>query len=204
MAKQTVLDEVKNRMKEMQDSKAAQLETIRQKQEEARTQIEAAGLAMKQATEEMDVDSYEAAKNQKHKAQTALDMYNGRYNQIKQQEYISEADSDKVVDSLLAYEGTLAEDFKAAVAEHLKALAGLLKDYRDAVADTENTLTSWQQDIHANYSTRGGTQYYDEFTGKYTDRSKTPVPVHRMAYTGCDEAARLSTYLDKEAELVKG
>ena len=111
MAKQTVLDEVKNRMKEMQDSKAAQLETIRQKQAEARSQIEAAALAMKQATEEMNVDSYEEAKNRKRKAQTALDMYNGRYEQIKQQEYISEAESDSVVDSLLEYEKQLAEDF---------------------------------------------------------------------------------------------
>lgn len=204
MAKQTVLDEVKNRMKEMQDSKAAQLETIRQKQTEARSQIEAAALAMKQATEDMNVDSYEEAKNRKRKAQTALDMYNGRYEQIKQQEYISEADSDKVVDSLLAYENQLAADFKAAAAVHLKKLAELLKDYKAAVQDTENTLTSWQRDIHANYNTRGGTTFYDEFTGQHTHRSPQPVPVHRMAYTGCDEAARLSTYLDKEAELVKG
>ena len=159
---------------------------------------------LKQATEEMNVDSYEAAKNQKHKAQTALDMYNGRYNQIKQQEYISEADSDKVVDSLLAYEGTLAEDFKAAVAEHLKALAGLLKDYKDAVRDTEVTLTNWQRDIHANYNTRGSSQFYDELTGKHTDRSPRPVAVHTMPYTGCAEAARLSDYLGKEAQLVKG
>lgn len=203
MAKQTVLEEVKNRMKEMQDSKAAQLETIRQKQEEARTRIEAAALAMEQATEEMDVDSYEAAKNQKHKAQTALDMYNGRYNQIKQQEYISEADSDKVVDSLLAYEKQLAADFKAAAAVHLKKLAELLKDYKAAVQDTENTLTSWQRDIHANYNTRGGTTYYDEFTGQHTNRSPRPVPVHQMPYTGCEEAHRMEGYLEKDAALYK-
>ncbi len=203
MAKQTVLEEVKNRMREMQDSKAAQLETIRQKQEEARTQIEAAALAMKQATEEMDVDSYEEAKNRKHKAQTALDMYNGRYKQIQQQEYISEADSDKVVDSLLEYEKTLAEDFKAAAAVHLKKLAELLKDYREAVKDTEWTLTSWQRDIHANYNTRGGTTYYDEFTGQHTHRSPRPVPVHQMQYTGCSEAAQLGDYLEKAKDLLQ-
>lgn len=204
MAKQTVLDEVKNRMKEMQDSKAAQLETIRQKQTEARSQIEAAALAMKQATEEMNVDSYEEAKNRKRKAQTALDMYNGRYEQIKQQEYISEAESDSVVDSLLEYEKTLAEDFKAAAAVHLKKLAELLKGYKAAVQDTESTLTSWQRDIHANYNTRGGSTYYDEFTGQHTHRSPQPVPVHRFAYTGCAEAGRMEDYLKKEAPLVEG
>lgn len=204
MAKTTVLQEVKNRMKEMQDSKAAQLETIRQKQTEARSQIEAAALAMKQATEEMNVDSYEEAKNRKRKAQTALDMYNGRYEQIKQQEYISEAESDSVVDSLLEYEKTLAEDFKAAAAVHLKKLAELLKDYKAAVKDTEDTLTSWQRDIHANYNTRGGSTYYDEFTGQHTHRSPQPVPVHRFAYTGCAEAERMGDYLKKEAPLVEG
>ena len=204
MAKQTVLDEVKNRMKEMQDSKAAQLETIRQKQTEARSQIEAAAPAMKQATEEMNVDSYEEAKNRKRKAQTALDMYNGRYEQISNQEYISEAESDSVVDSLLEYESQLAEDFKEAAAVQLKKLAELLKDYKAAVRDVESTLTDWQRDIHANYNTRGGSSYYDEATGKYTHRSKTPVAVHSMAYTGCAEAERLQEYLKKEAPLVEG
>ena len=204
MAKQTVLDEVKNRMKEMQDSKAAQLETIRQKQAEARSQIEAAALAMKQATEEMNVDSYEEAKNRKRKAQTALDMYNGRYEQIKQQEYISEAESDSVVDSLLEYEKTLAEDFKAAAAVHLKKLAELLKDYRAAVQDTESTLTSWQRDIHANYNSRGLSSRVDPLTGQNTYRMERPIPVHSMPYTGCAEAERMGDYLKKEAQLVEG
>lgn len=204
MAKQTVLDEVKNRMKEMQDSKAAQLETIRQKQAEARSQIEAAALAMKQATEEMNVDSYEEAKNRKRKAQTALDMYNGRYEQIKQQEYISEAESDSVVDSLLEYEKTLAEDFKAAAAVHLKKLAELLKDYKAAVQDTESTLTSWQRDIHANYNSRGLSSRVDPLTGQNTYRMERPIPVHSMPYTGCAEAGRMGEYLKKEATLVEG
>lgn len=201
MAKQTVLDEVKARMKELQDGKAAQLETIRQKQDEAGAQIEAAKLAMKQATEEMDVDSYEEAKSRKHRAQTALDMYNGRYNQIKQQEYISEADSDKVVNSLLAYEDELAAGFKAAAAEHVKKLAELLRDYMEAVEDVEQTLTGWQRDIHANYNSRGSASYFDEFTGQHTGRSPLPIPVHQIAYTGCTEAAQLGEYLDKARAL---
>lgn len=204
MAKQTVLDEVKNRMKEMQDSKAAQLETIRQKQAEARGQIEAAALAMKQATEEMNVDSYEEAKNRKRKAQTALDMYNGRYEQISKQEYISEAESDSVVDSLLEYENQLAEDFKAAAGVQLKKLAELLKDYKAAVQDVESTLTSWQRDIHANYNSRGLSSRVDPLTGQNTYRMERPIPVHSMPYTGCAEAGRMEEYLKKEAPLVEG
>ncbi len=200
----TVLEEVKSRMKEMKDNKAAQLEKIQQKQAEARTQIEAAALAMKQATENIDVDSYEEAKSKKRKAQTALEMYNGRYEQIRAKELISEADSDKVIDSLLEYENQLAADFKAAAAVHLKKLAELLKDYRATVQDIEHTLAIWQHDIHANYSTRGATTYYNEFTGTHTDRSPQPIPVHRSVYIGCAEAGRLEEYLKKEALLING
>lgn len=201
MEKQTVLQEVKGRMKEMQDRKAADLEKIAEKQDEARTQIEAARLAMSDATEAMDVDAYEEARQKRRKAQTALDMYTGRYNQIKQQEYISEAESDKVIDSLLAYEDALAADFKAAAADPLKKLAELHKAYRDEVRETEQALTEWQQNIHANYNTRGGTTFYDEFTGKHTSRSRKPVPVHAVPYEGCKEAAQLGDYLNKAAAL---
>lgn len=202
MAKQTVLQEVKDRMAGMIAEKTAQLDKIRQLQQEARTQIEAAGLAMKKATEQMDVDAYEAAKTAKRKAQTALDMYAGRYKQIEAQEYISEADSDKVVDSLLEYEDRLTEDFKAALVEPLKALAELLENYSEAVKDTEQALTDWQGKIHSNYRSSTA-KYYDESTGSYTNRSPHPVPVHVVGYSGCVESSQLRAYLKKAAALMR-
>lgn len=204
MANQNVLQDVKKRIKKMKEDKAAQLETIRQKQGEARSQIEAATQAMKAATEEMNVTAYAAAKEAKHRAQTALDMFNGRYSQIKQQEYISEAESDSVVDSLLEYEEQMAEDFKAAAAVYLAKLAELLKDYRAAVQDTEETLTEWQHDIHANYSTRGAMTRTDPLTGERTDRSETPVAVHMLPYKGCAEAQQMADYLKAAAPFMRG
>ena len=203
MAKQTILQEVKDRMAGMIAEKTAQLDKIRQLQQEARTQIEAAGLAMKKATEQMDVDAYEAAKTAKRKAQTALDMYAGRYKQIEAQEYISEADSDKVVDSLLEYEDRLTEDFKAALVEHLKVLAELLENYSEAVKDTEQALVDWQQNIHLNYNSRGRATYTDEFTGERTYRSPSPIPVRVMGYTGCPESSQLREYLKKAKDLLQ-
>lgn len=201
MAKQTVLQEVKARMQEMQDKKAAELQAIHEKQTEAQTQKEAAELALKEATERMDLDAYEEAKTARRKAQTAIDMYGGRYKQISQQEYISEEESDKVIDGLLDYEKQLAEDFRAAVAEPLKQLAAILEKYRNEVADTERTISAWGANIHANYNTRGTTTFTDPVTGQPTHRSANPVPVHRMGYNGCNEAAQLKDYLDKAAGL---
>ena len=196
MAKKNIAQEVQARIHEMQESKAAQLKEIQDKQTEAQTQKEAAALAMKDATERMDLDAYEEAKQAKHKAQTALDMYSGRYTQIKQQEYISEKESDEVIASLLAYEKQLAEDFKAAASPHLLALKEILQEYKGAVQDTENTINTWHREIHANYLSQ--TTTYAE-TG--TNRSPNPIPVHTTPYTGCSEAHRLNEYL-KNAEII--
>lgn len=197
MGKKTVLQEVKDRMQEMQDTKGAELQAIFEKKEAAETQKKEAEAALKDATERMDLDAYEDAKQAKRKAQTAIDMYSGRYNQIKQQEYISEEESDKVIDSLLSYENEIAANFKQAIAEPLRALDNLLQTYRAEVEDTEATIKAWGTFIHANYNTRGKTLRTDPLTGIQTDRSDRPVPVHTMPYTGCSEAEQLKTYLEK-------
>ena len=203
MATKNITKEVQERIKKLTGDKAAELAKIHQKQNEARNQIEAAGLAIKEATAVMNLEAYEKATADKRKAQAALDMYSGRYDQIRKQEYVSEAESDSVIDSLLGYEKTLEEDFKKAVAEPLKKLAELHKEYKAAVAETENTIKNWEGNIHANYSTRGATKYKDPVTGQYTDRSNTPVPVHRLPYNGCSEAIQLGLYLEKAAPLMK-
>lgn len=203
MATKNITKDVQERIKKLTGDKAAQLAKIYQKQTEARTQIEVAGLAIKEATEVMNLEAYEKAVADKRKAQAALDMYSGRYDQIRKQEYVTEAESDSVIDSLLGYEDTLAEDFKKAIAEPLRKLADLYKEYKAAVVDTENTIRNWERNVHANYSTRGGTKYKNEVTGEWTDRSPSPVPVHRLPYTGCSEATQLGDYLNKVEDLLK-
>lgn len=200
MTKQTVLEEVNERMKQIKETKSADIDRIGTLQQEAHAKLEAAELAMKQAMEVMDVDAYEEGKHAKHKAQTALDMYNGRFNQIKTQEYISEEESDKIISSLLDYEQTLGENFKFSAAEPLKKLADLLNAYNNEIAETERVLSDWQHDIHANYQSPI-TLYTDPATGKKSHRSPRPIPVHSIPYLGCNEAMQLSEYLQKAEPL---
>lgn len=202
MAKNNTLQEVKDRMDKLKKTKAAQLAEIKQKHVDACAQITEATKAMQKAMQELNVEAYEAAKKTKHKAQTAAEMYSGRYDQLEKQEYISEKESDEVIDSLLQYEVQLELDFKKALADPLKKLAKIHADYMDAVEDTERTLTAWQQEIHANYNTRGAMARKDPQTGKITNRSERPVPVHQLPYNGCDEAAHLGLYLVKAAPLM--
>ena len=206
MAKETILQEVQASIKEMQDKKQADLDKIAEKKEEARQQIEAAALAMKAATEQMDVDAYEDAKTAKRKAQTALDMYNGRYAQILAQEYISEAESDKVIDSLLAYDRELAADFEKALAEHLLAIKSLMDNFNTEEARLRNTITLWQESIHKNYRTLGRTLYVDPETGAQTTRSKNPVNIMQYAQMGSTAVNPVRDFLKLSIieQLVKG
>ena len=199
MAKKTenVTQEVKQRIKEMTEKKQADLSAINEKREEARTRKEAAEARLREATELMNLDAYEEAKADISKAKTAIDMYSGRYEQLRQQEYISEEESDRVIDSLLAYEDQLQSNFLEDIKEPLKNLLDITNSYFDAVEDTERTIRTWEATIHANYSTRGRTGFFDKSTGRYTDRSKTPVPVRSSIYTGCKEAHQLKEYLSK-------
>lgn len=198
MAKaQNTLEAVKTKMQELKDARQAQFDTIRKMQETYRAQISAADQTMKQATAELNLDTYDTARQAKRRALAGLEMYTKRQKELEAQEIISEPESDRIIDSLLEYEETLAADFRTAIEEPIRKLEQILAEYTAAVADTEDTLTRWTMDIRANYSTRGRMTRTDPATGQTTDRSETPIPVHMLPYTGCPEKAQLEHYLQK-------
>lgn len=199
----TALDIVKKQISQMMEEKQAELDNICALQKAAREKAAAAAEEMKIATERMDFDRYETAKETKRKANIALEMYDGRYNQIKTREIISEEESDQAIDRLLEYENQLTADFKEKAASLLQQLDALLETYQAEIRDTEETITLWGNEIHANYRTFGQSSFYDKATGTTIDRSPAPIPVHRMNYTGCDEARKLCAYLNQAAGLYK-
>ena len=205
MAKQNTRQEVQERINNMQEKKVQDLLNIQIKLDEARTQREAADLAIKEATENMNLEAYEEAVDRKHKAQAAIDMYSGRYKQIEAKEYVAEEESDRVIDSLLAYEEEITAKFEEDIKAPLKTLEKLQADYEQEIEATETTMRTWQRDIHANYNTRGAASFYDKETGEHTHRSKKPVPVHRGYYEGSGAGVIIQEMLNgKLSEYVKG
>lgn len=198
MAKQTVFQEVKARMEEMQTRKRDDLAAIEQKKIEAQAQKDAAELAIKTATERMDLEGYEEAKAARTRAQMVIDMCAGRYKQISAQEYVSEEESDRVQDSLAEYRTKIAEDFKTAICEPLRTLAKLLEDYKAEDMAVSATMRTWANEIHANY--RNPFTTYSE-TG--TNRSQKPVPVEMIILPRCGEAGRLERMLGDFPEITK-
>ena len=196
--------EVRERIESLKKKRAADLAEIQGKLAEARSKVDSAEQTIQLATAQMNLDAFEKATAAKQKAQTAVDMYSARYSQLVKKEFISEAESDSVIDSLLAYEDQLADDFKKKLAPMLRELVALHRNYLEAVRDTEQTMNQWQYEIHANYNTRGRQTWVDEITGERTVRAKTPVPVRIIPYNGCDEATQLGSYLNRASSLTDG
>ena len=174
------------------------MDVIRAKTNEILRQIEAAEKDSTAAAERMDLEAFEAAEERKKKAQNAAEMYRRRYDQIKHREYISEEESDATIDSLLAYEAELAEEFKQSIAKIYKRLEGILDEYTANVADVETTFLEWTSEIHSNFRSFSGTMRTDPLTGARTNRMEKALPVHAHPYVGGDEAARLADFLRHE------
>lgn len=187
----TVLQEVKDRMKKLQEDKQAQLDEIAAKQNEARASLEDAKKRVTAATEAMDLNAYEEAKKDELKARSALEMYGARFAQIRAQEYISEEESDKVLKSLLDYENEMAAAFKEEFNERITELKEFYTEYHNEVIEVEHTLKVWQQSIHANYR-HPTTRYADG-----TNRSPVPVPLRITPYDGCTEAQKLIKFINE-------
>ena len=194
---QNTVQQVKARIRELRETKEAQLAEMAKKQAEAVAQITAAEAAAAKATEELDIDGYESARREISKAQTALDLYSGRRDQINNKQYVTEAESDQVIDSLLQYEQQLDAEFRKAIAGPVAKLEEIQKDYLDRTHDAEQTIREWTSEIHANYRSRGTSSYTDKLTGERTDRSPKPIPVRPMAHTGCQESSEIRDFLDK-------
>lgn len=192
MAEKTAVTKATARMREVIEQKAKEEEEIRQKLEEAQAEKVAAEMELQVATESMNLTEYEKAKDRVRRAKMAIEMYGKRYAQLGSMEMITEEESDRMIDDLLAYEAIQTDTFKAAFRDRLGTLADDLRAYLAEVEQVENTIRAWCSDVHANYRSPG--TIYSE-TG--TNRSPVPVPVHRVAYRGCDEARELDTFLRK-------
>ena len=186
MLKTNKAEEINNRINEMLAKRKADLNKADEKEEEARARLALVEEEIKKAADEMNAEAYEEAITKKHKINITLEMLRDKHKQIKNQEYITEAESDAVIDGLLKYEDELAAEFEKDIAPLMHQLTDLYKEYAERIYKTENVITTWTNKIHTYYKTSGGT------------RSDIPQAVHFLAYTGSDRAERLRAFLIKE------
>lgn len=139
---------------------------------------------LKAAMENTELDKYSKAEEELKKIETALRMYESRRNQIQKREFITEAESDQIIDDLLRYEERLGTIFQDNIIDHLSILKVEVKKYKDEVRSIESLIKEWTFNIHANYNTRGSSMYLDPETKEMTTRSPMPIDVHRIKFEG--------------------
>lgn len=183
--------EVMSQIERLEGEKAAEVKGIEAELLKARDEMDAANDAAKAASEALDVNAYESAQRAYDSAKIKKRMYTTRKEQIMMHDYVTEEESDKVIDSLLEYQDNLSADYAEAIKPHIDALTTLNREYRGAIAEAESVIVTWCSRIHSNH--RSATAIFADGT----NRSETPVPVHRVRFEGIPVSGIIDSFLRK-------
>ena len=196
MAKDVVA-QTQEKMRDLKEKRQAEIDYICAQLDQAEAEYTAASNEIKDAMEQTDLTRYTEAKRAQLEAKNKREMFSGRLKQLRAHEYVSETESDAVIDALLRFEDELAEKYGNRTAEIIATLKNVHTEYRDAVNAAERTIRQWENEIHANYNSRGRSTYTDSFTGVKTQRSNTPIPVRTAPYAGSAKSEIVNTFLNK-------
>ena len=174
--------EVRKRIEEMLQDQARQFDDINKKIAAERKAEADARAAIEQAVADLDFDRNHKAKRDLEEAIERRELLSKRAELYRSRKLVTEEESDKVIDSLLRYEGDLAAEYVAGLDKILDQLEEMTSKYAADVEEAENVILSWTQRIFPNY--RSDTGLYQVGT---TNRAPNPVPVHATAYQGCSE-----------------
>lgn len=175
----TKLTQARETMQEILSKRTDDLGKIRADMEKIDKAIELHTAAMDAATAIMDSKSYAAAKSKLETAKTTAEMYEKRYDAIRTNEMISEADSDAFIDELVRYEAELSTQYEGEALKLLTELNDLTNAYKGIIKDVESVLSKWCRDVHANFR-----QYADNPNATKVRRDR-PVAVHALQFVGC-------------------
>lgn len=189
------IEQVSRKIRQITEVRQKDLEGLAALGGEAREELNKATEELEAAARDMDEKRYQEAEKKREAAALRLSMCDAKYKQVRDQKYVTEAESDEVINSILEFEQQIADEFTAKSKLLLGDLREMLADYLQKVNEAEGVLQRWTSQIHANYSTRGMTSFIDPVTGERTDRSASPVPVRPNKYTGCEQAQVISNFL---------
>ncbi len=173
---------VKKQIQDLLNDRARVFAEIDNSKRELVNKIAEAEKAMNLAMDGMNVEAYEQAKAEIGKLRLAVEMYDRKANQQAKMEFMSEAESDRIIDSLLDYEKELRGNFEEEAKKHLGIISDLLKEYLREYNDVEQTIKAWTANIHANYRSLSGGRYDEK--GNWTNRMEKPVAVHPVVNIG--------------------
>lgn len=192
-----VAKEVQSKIRELIDTRNQTVTDLLEKIEEERRAEAAAQEEIDKATAALDFEMNHKAQQDKAAAAERRILMQRRLDQMNGRKQVTETESEEVIASLLQYEKDLETAFTEDVSTPLAALEKICKDYREKVRETENTINDWTREIHPNYRSQS-TRYADG-----TNRAPHPVPVHVVAFYGCDLSGQIDAFLQKVLPIKK-
>lgn len=163
--------EVRNRIEKYVADREHETAEIDQHIAEAEADKATAEAAMKAAVEATSQADYNSAKEAIEAAQNVIEMFTARREQLVNKEFLSESESDAVIDSLLAYKKDSDAVLVAALVEECAKIQTIIDKYKGEYKDMYDTIRTWEEQIHANYR-RWGVTYAPGH------EPKDPAPVH--------------------------
>lgn len=175
-----IVKETQQRINTLVAQKEVEVKSIQQEIDAANAAYEKASQDIQDAMAATNLDAYEEAKRAQLAAKSKREMYSGRLQQLNAYEFVSEQESDDLIDALLDKEREIEADYEQKLAKVIEDLKAVQAAYEQAKGETKTTIDRWTWLIHKNYRTRGLSSYVDEATGERTDRSPIPVNVRHV------------------------
>lgn len=170
MKTKTTVESIKERIAELKSGREKELAEIQLKRDEESQNLAAAKKAMENATDATDLQAYERAKAEKNRAESALEMYSAKYSKVQKLDFITEEESDKVIDSLRAEDAEISRKFKTDIFTALDGIENIIQRFERDKREIKDTTETWTREIHANY-------YSPTTTFKETGTHRSPIPV---------------------------
>lgn len=186
------VEEIREKLANLKEKKISDKQNIERRITEERLRVQISQDNLDKAIREMDEKNYKKYKAETADARDNLELYEARYKQIGNIEYVTEAESDEVFNILLKYEDELEADFEEKFGVVLQELKKIYEPYFEEAYATEELLREWEHDIKRNFRHLRK----DENGNYYGNRENYPIAVHNMAFTGADRANKLRDFVE--------
>lgn len=174
MAKKAIT-EVVNRIKKITADRVAETADLEERVEVAKQQQRAANEAMDEATDVVDLESYQKAKKDRRYAGDAIEMYSKRLDALENKPLISKEEYEAGVDKIMAALEEVSADAKKCIVEHMEQIRIIAAECTAEITNGNEVLHKWQHEIYGDKAEQilanGNSIHLDSLEKKFTDFS---------------------------------
>lgn len=188
---QDKINEVKNKAHSILEDKTTRINEIDKKINDLSIELSEHHSMLAKAMDETNEKDFKKESRKISELEDTLLMYHTKKEQLSRNEFITEKESDAVIDNLLELQEENAIDYSKEIETHLHAILDISREYYKNMLDIESLITLWCNQVHANYNSRG------KVVINGSTRLPYPTPVRTVSYQGCKEFSIIEDTLKK-------